>query len=63
MILVSLQVGNTLRRCCEQAPNCECNIDQVEENSPVLLPSSTEVLVPEMTGQPMRTPYWVTLHP
>lgn len=62
VMVVSLQLGNTLRRCCEQAPDCDCNIDRVEENSPVLLPSPTEVMVPEMTDQPTSTPYWVTLH-
>ncbi|XP_040894418.1 putative cation exchanger C521.04c [Toxotes jaculatrix] len=52
------ELGNTLRRCCEQAPDCECNIDWVEDNSPVLLPSPTEVPVPEMQGRPLRTPFW-----
>ncbi|XP_068458910.1 uncharacterized protein [Clinocottus analis] len=52
------EIGNTLRRCCEQAPDCECNIDGTEDNSPVLLPSPTEVLVPELPGRPQRTPYW-----
>ncbi|XP_068578753.1 uncharacterized protein [Cebidichthys violaceus] len=52
------EIGNTLRRCCEQAPDCECNIDGTEDNSPVLLPSPTEVLIPELPGRPLRTPYW-----
>ncbi|TKS73300.1 hypothetical protein D9C73_007378 [Collichthys lucidus] len=52
------RVGNTLRRCCEQAPDCECNIEGMEDNSPVLLPSPTEVPVPEWPGRPLRTPYW-----
>uniref|UniRef100_A0A7N6BK14 Cation/H+ exchanger protein 2 n=1 Tax=Anabas testudineus TaxID=64144 RepID=A0A7N6BK14_ANATE len=45
-------------QCCDQAPDCECNIDRVEESSTVLLPSPTEVLAPEMPDQPLRTPYW-----
>ncbi|XP_039990085.1 putative cation exchanger C521.04c isoform X2 [Xiphias gladius] len=52
------EIGNTLRRCCEQAPDCECNIDGEEDNSPVLLPSPTEVLVPQMPGRPLRPPFW-----
>ncbi|XP_067358063.1 uncharacterized protein [Channa argus] len=52
------KIGNTLRRCCEHAPDCECNTNSEEENSPVLLPSPTEALVPEMPGQPQHTPYW-----
>lgn len=56
-----LQIGNTLRRCCEQAPECDCNVEGTEENSPVLLPSPTEVAVPEWPGRPLRTPYWVTV--
>nr|XP_020467743.1 putative cation exchanger C521.04c isoform X2 [Monopterus albus] len=47
------KIGNTLRRCCDQAPDCECDTDRVEDDSPVLLPSPTEVL-----GQPVRTSYW-----
>lgn len=56
-----LQIGNTLRRCCEQAPDCDCNVEGTEENSPVLLPSPTEVAVPEWPGRPLRTPYWVII--
>ncbi|XP_018519616.1 LOW QUALITY PROTEIN: uncharacterized protein LOC108875290 [Lates calcarifer] len=52
------EIGNTLRRCCEQAPDCECNIDGVEDNSPVLLPSPTECQSAEMPGRPLRTPFW-----
>ncbi|XP_070687318.1 uncharacterized protein [Pempheris klunzingeri] len=52
------EIGNTLRRCCEQAPDCECNIEGTEDNSPVLLPSPTEVPVPELPGRPLRSPYW-----
>ncbi|XP_044049874.1 putative cation exchanger C521.04c isoform X2 [Siniperca chuatsi] len=52
------EIGNTLRRCCEQAPDCECNIEGMEDNSPVLLPSPTEVPIPELPGRPLRTPYW-----
>ncbi|XP_019934782.2 uncharacterized protein [Paralichthys olivaceus] len=52
------EIGNTLRRCCEQAPDCECNTDGVEDNSPVLLPSTTEEPVPEIPRRPHRTPLW-----
>lgn len=55
-----LQIGNTLGRCCEQAPDCECNIE--EDNSPVLLPSPTEVPLPELPERLLRTPYWVAFH-
>lgn len=50
------EVGDTVRRCCEQAPDCECNMDLAEASSPVLLPSS--VPVQEVAGRPVRTPYW-----
>ncbi|XP_058500338.1 uncharacterized protein LOC131469437 isoform X2 [Solea solea] len=50
------EIGNTLRRCCEQAPDCECNIDNVDENCPVLLPSPTEVM--EIPEQRPITPIW-----
>ncbi|KAK2842121.1 hypothetical protein Q5P01_012321 [Channa striata] len=52
------KIGNTVRRCCEHAPDCECNTNGEEENSPVLLPSPTEVLVPEVPGHSLHTPYW-----
>ncbi|CAN9499179.1 unnamed protein product [Ophioblennius macclurei] len=52
------EVGNTVRTCCEQAPDCDCNQDSMGDSSPVLLPSPTEVPVQEMTGRPVRTPYW-----
>ncbi|XP_047452833.1 putative cation exchanger C521.04c isoform X2 [Mugil cephalus] len=52
------EIGNTLRRCCELAPDCECNITPADDNSPVLLPSPTEVLLPEMPQRPQRVPYW-----
>lgn len=53
------EFGNTLRRCCEQAPDCECNTDGTEEdNSPVLLPSPTEISITEFPALPQRTPYW-----
>ncbi|KAM7396548.1 hypothetical protein PAMP_019581 [Pampus punctatissimus] len=52
------EIGNTLRPCCEQTPDCDCTIEGIEDNSPVLLPSPTEVPVPEMPGQLVRTPYW-----
>lgn len=52
------QVGNTMRTCCEQAPDCDCSLDPVDDSSPVLLPSPTEVPVQETAGRPIRTPYW-----
>ncbi|XP_029379534.1 low affinity vacuolar monovalent cation/H(+) antiporter isoform X1 [Echeneis naucrates] len=52
------EIGNTLRRCCEQSPDCECSIDGVSDNSPVLLPSPTEVPVSETPGRPPRTSFW-----
>ncbi|XP_022610100.1 putative cation exchanger C521.04c isoform X1 [Seriola dumerili] len=52
------EIGNTLRRCCEQAPDCECNIDGVDDNSPVLLPSPTEVPIEELPRRPAHTPFW-----
>ncbi|XP_031593143.1 low affinity vacuolar monovalent cation/H(+) antiporter isoform X1 [Oreochromis aureus] len=52
------EMGNTLRRCCERAPYCECSMEAEEDNSPFLLPSPTEVPVPEMPDRPLRTPYW-----
>ncbi|XP_053174518.1 uncharacterized protein LOC128358308 [Scomber japonicus] len=52
------EIGNTVRRCCEQMPDCDCTIEGMDDNSPVLLPSPTEVPVPEMPGRPVRTPYW-----
>uniref|UniRef100_A0A3P9CT60 Cation/H+ exchanger protein 2 n=1 Tax=Maylandia zebra TaxID=106582 RepID=A0A3P9CT60_9CICH len=57
-LVVFLQMGNTLRRCCERAPDCECSMEAEEDNSPFLLPSPTEVPVPEMPDRPLRTPYW-----
>uniref|UniRef100_A0A1A7WZP1 Cation exchanger C521.04c n=1 Tax=Iconisemion striatum TaxID=60296 RepID=A0A1A7WZP1_9TELE len=51
------EIGNTLRRCCEEAPDCECSVT-VEDNSPVLLPSPAEVPAPEAPERPLRTPYW-----
>uniref|UniRef100_A0A669C1J2 Cation/H+ exchanger protein 2 n=1 Tax=Oreochromis niloticus TaxID=8128 RepID=A0A669C1J2_ORENI len=57
-LVVFLQMGNTLRRCCERAPYCECSMEAEEDNSPFLLPSPTEVPVPEMPDRPLRTPYW-----
>ncbi|XP_059190494.1 uncharacterized protein LOC131972791 isoform X2 [Centropristis striata] len=52
------QIGKTLRRCCEQAPDCECNTEGTEDNSPVLLPSPTEVPIDELPERTLRTPYW-----
>uniref|UniRef100_A0A3Q3G3D5 Cation/H+ exchanger protein 2 n=1 Tax=Labrus bergylta TaxID=56723 RepID=A0A3Q3G3D5_9LABR len=45
-------------RCCEQAPDCECNVEEADDNSPVLLPSPTEMPIPDFSGQPQQTPYW-----
>ncbi|RVE71998.1 hypothetical protein OJAV_G00057320 [Oryzias javanicus] len=52
------EIGKTLRRCCEQAPDCECTVDLDEDSSPVLLPSPTEISDPELLERPQRTPYW-----
>uniref|UniRef100_UPI0037E91B24 uncharacterized protein n=1 Tax=Semicossyphus pulcher TaxID=241346 RepID=UPI0037E91B24 len=52
------EIGNTLRRCCEQAPDCDCNIEGSEDNSPVLLPSPTEGPLREFPAPPRGTPYW-----
>lgn len=52
------EIGNTLRRCCEQTPDCECSIDGLEETSPILLPSPTEVPVSEIPSRPQCTPFW-----
>ncbi|XP_074533591.1 uncharacterized protein LOC141796402 [Halichoeres trimaculatus] len=53
------ELGNTLRRCCERAPDCECNTEGAEEdNSPVLLPSPTEISITEFPALPQQTPYW-----
>lgn len=56
------KIGNTLRTCCERAPDCDCNIQGTEDNSPVLLPSPTEVPIPELPDRTLRTPYWVTFN-
>ncbi|XP_034542634.1 putative cation exchanger C521.04c [Notolabrus celidotus] len=52
------EFGNTLRRCCEQAPDCDCDTEDTEDNSPVLLPSPIEIPLREFPSLPMRTPYW-----
>ncbi|KAJ4937602.1 hypothetical protein JOQ06_002235 [Pogonophryne albipinna] len=52
------EIGKTLRICCEQAPDCECDLERTEDDSPVLLPSPTDGPVPELPGRPLRTPYW-----
>ncbi|XP_040019925.2 uncharacterized protein LOC120809855 [Gasterosteus aculeatus] len=52
------QVGNPSRRCCEQAPDCDCDTDGTEDILPVLLPSPTEVPIPELPGRPLRSAYW-----
>lgn len=51
------EVGAT-SRCCEDAPDCECNLGSMEDGSPVLLPSPTEAPAQESPGRPQRTPYW-----
>uniref|UniRef100_A0A3B3WWV6 Cation/H+ exchanger protein 2 n=1 Tax=Poecilia mexicana TaxID=48701 RepID=A0A3B3WWV6_9TELE len=30
------EIGTTLRRCCEEAPDCECSLETVEDSSSVL---------------------------
>ncbi|KAM8891372.1 uncharacterized protein cax2 [Spinachia spinachia] len=52
------EVGNPLRRCCEQAPDCECNIRGTEDISPILLPSPTEGPIAALPGRPPHTAYW-----
>lgn len=55
------QIGNTLRRCCEQVPACECLPE--DENSAILLPSPTEVQLPGTPEQPLhRTGLWVGIY-
>uniref|UniRef100_A0A3B5MSM2 Uncharacterized protein n=1 Tax=Xiphophorus couchianus TaxID=32473 RepID=A0A3B5MSM2_9TELE len=53
-----VQIGTTLRRCCEEAPDCECSVETVADSSSVLLPSATEGPAPEVPERPPRTPYW-----
>lgn len=55
------QIGNTLRRCCDRAANCECGSG--EDDSPVLLPSPTDEEEP-LSEVPQPRPsssYWVPL--
>ncbi|XP_014325453.1 low affinity vacuolar monovalent cation/H(+) antiporter-like [Xiphophorus maculatus] len=52
------EIGTTLRRCCEEAPDCECSVETVADSSSVLLPSATEGPAPEVPERPPRTPYW-----
>lgn len=52
------EIGNTLRRCCDRAPNCECGSG--EDDCPVLLPSPTDEEEP-LSELPQRRPsgsYW-----
>lgn len=59
-LVAFLQIGNTLRRCCDRAPNCECGSG--EDDCPVLLPSPTDEEEP-LSELPQRRPsgsYWVT---
>ncbi|XP_037538736.1 low affinity vacuolar monovalent cation/H(+) antiporter [Nematolebias whitei] len=51
------EIGGTLRRCCEEAPDCECSVE-AGDDSPVLLPSPAEVPAPDRPVQPQRTSYW-----
>lgn len=55
------EIGNTLRTCCEEAPDCECSVETVEDSSSVLLPSATEGPAPTTPERPARTPYWVNI--
>ncbi|XP_038155942.1 low affinity vacuolar monovalent cation/H(+) antiporter-like [Cyprinodon tularosa] len=52
------EIGNTLRRCCEEAPDCECSMETSEDSSPVLVHSVTEGPGPGMPEPPLRTAYW-----
>ncbi|XP_037834295.1 low affinity vacuolar monovalent cation/H(+) antiporter isoform X2 [Kryptolebias marmoratus] len=52
------KIGSTLRRCCEEAPDCDCGVETGEDNSPVLLPSPADAETPEGPEPPLRTPYW-----
>ncbi|PWA14183.1 hypothetical protein CCH79_00012359 [Gambusia affinis] len=52
------EIGTTLRRCCEEAPDCECSVETVADSSSVLLPSAAEGPAPEVPERPPRTPYW-----
>ncbi|XP_011605474.2 low affinity vacuolar monovalent cation/H(+) antiporter-like [Takifugu rubripes] len=54
------QIGNTLRRCCEQVPECECLPE--DDNSPILLPSPTEEQLLEQPQQLLyRAGFWYRL--
>ncbi|KAM4619409.1 uncharacterized protein ACJ7VT_008579 [Polymixia lowei] len=53
------EVGNTTRRCCERYPHCDCTMEGLDDTSPILLPSPTEVPLTELPGVVSpRTPYW-----
>ncbi|KAF7661057.1 hypothetical protein LDENG_00269100 [Lucifuga dentata] len=52
------EIGNTVSRCCDRAPDCECTTQEVEDGSPILLPSPTELPVAARPDRPQRTPYW-----
>lgn len=52
------EIGNTLRRCCDEAPDCDCITEGLDDHSPVLLPSPTEVPIVTTLEQPARAPYW-----
>uniref|UniRef100_A0A672YUQ6 Putative cation exchanger C521.04c n=1 Tax=Sphaeramia orbicularis TaxID=375764 RepID=A0A672YUQ6_9TELE len=45
-------------RCCNEAPDCDCITEGLDDNSPVLLPSPTEIPIVTTLEQPARTPYW-----
>ncbi|XP_061630285.1 uncharacterized protein LOC133478340 isoform X2 [Phyllopteryx taeniolatus] len=53
------QIRHTFLRCCDQMPDCECNVEWMEDSSPVLLPSPTESPVPEEPSErPAHSGYW-----
>uniref|UniRef100_A0A3B3VAE0 Cation/H+ exchanger protein 2 n=1 Tax=Poecilia latipinna TaxID=48699 RepID=A0A3B3VAE0_9TELE len=55
-VLLLLSLFSVL--CCEEAPDCECSLETVEDSSSVLLPSATEGPAPEVPERPPRAPYW-----
>lgn len=59
--LVFYQIGNTLRRCCENVPHCDC-ISEETDNSPLLLPIPIEQPLQGPPEPEVRTPYWVSHH-
>lgn len=51
------EIGNTLRRCCENVPHCDC-ISEETDNSPLLLPIPIEQPLQGPPEPEVRTPYW-----